>query len=370
VKVLFVTKFYSPVEGGIESYSQILCEGMRDRGVEVEVVAAAQGALKSRVDEVAGIKVHRLGLLTTLRSAPVTPSMPSLLRDIAPRFDLIHHNFPNPWAELCHLACSAEVKSLVTYHSDIFRQKFLLQLYRPWVHKFLGRTSAIIATSPNYIASSPFLSQYRDRCHSIPLPVRASVPARCIDGAKTRERYGDFVLFVGRLVYYKGLQYLIEAIGSLPEVQLVVAGRGPLENKYRALARKSGLHDRVHFLGRVDDEQLMPFRAGCRCLVLPSIYRSEAFGMVLGEAMAYGVPVISTELGTGTSYINQDGRTGFVVPPADPGALAEKIALICGDENLRRELGQNAKKRVEEEFSTELMIEKTLALYEKLAQSP
>jgi glycosyltransferase involved in cell wall biosynthesis len=367
LKVLFVTKFYPPTDGGIERYSQILCTGMREQGVEIEVVAAAQGERTSRVEEVDGIKVHRLGLFANLRGAPVTPGTPALLRRLAPEFDLVHHNFPNPWSELCHLVFCGTVKTLVTYHSDIFRQKVLLQFYKPWIHKFLRRTSAIIATSPNYIVSSPMLSQYQERCHSIPLPVITAPMTSPADVADIEEQYGDFVLFVGRLVYYKGLEYLIEAMGQLPGIQLVVVGRGPMEKKYKALAQKLGQRERIHFLGRVDDKQLKAFHIASRCFALPSIFRSEAFGMVLGEAMSYGTPVISTELGTGTSYINRDGETGFVVPPADPGALAEKISLLCRDRQLRSALGENARKRVAEEFSKEQMIQKTLGLYRELA---
>ena len=366
MKVLFVTKFYPPVEGGIERYSHALCTAVRERGIEVEVVAAAQGTRASCTEEIDGVKVYRLGLLATVRRAPVTPGLPSLLREIVPQFDIVHHNFPNPWAEICHLATSRGAKSLVTYHSDIYRQKMLLNLYRPWIHKFLEANSAIIATSPNYIDSSPFLTRYRDRCHSIPLPVIVAPLGDEAATAEIRARYGNFALFVGRLVYYKGLQFLIEAIGALDEVQLVVSGQGPMENKFRGLARRLGLEDRVHFLGMIDDDQLKHFYAASSCLVLPSIFRSEAFGMVLGEAMAYGTPVISTELGTGTSYINEHGVTGFVVPPADSDALADKIALICGDEMLRAELGANACKRVEGEFDQKRMIDKTLALYEDL----
>jgi glycosyltransferase involved in cell wall biosynthesis len=369
VRVLFVTKFYPPTEGGIERYSQILCTGMRDRGIDIEVVAASQSERTSRVDEVDGIKVHRLGVWANVRGAPITPRTPGVLRELAPKFDLVHHNFPNPWVELCHLAVCGRAKTLVTYHSDIFRQKILLQLYRPWVHKFLERTSAIIATSPNYISSSPFLSRYRERCHSIPLPVTAPPLSPGADIAEIKEHYGNFVLFVGRLVYYKGLEYLIKAMVALPNIQLIISGRGPLEGKLRKLAHKLGIEGRVHFLGRVDDEDLQRLHVASFCFVLPSVFRSEAFGMVLGEAMSYGTPVISTELGTGTSFINQDGKTGFVVPPANVEALVEKIELLHGNEGLRSELGVNAKERVTKEFNKEQMIEKTVALYEELASA-
>lgn len=366
MKVLFITKFFYPELGGIERYSQILCAGLRDKGVYVEIVAAAKNSRYSEVEVIDGIRVHRLGVLSSLSGAPIMPSAFKLLAELSPQFDLVHHNFPNPWVELCQLVVGNDSKSLVTYHSDIIRQKILMKLYRFGAHQFLKRVSAIVATSPNYIASSSMLSRHIDRCHCIPLPIITTAVPTANEKAEEQKNYGKFVLFVGRLVYYKGLDFLIQAIGLLSDVQLVVVGDGPLENEHRSLAMKLNLKKRIHFLGQVSDKRLGALYAASRCLVLPSLFRSEAFGMVLGEAMAHGTPVISTELGTGTSYINDNEKTGFVVPPGNSKALAEKIELIYKNDDLHYELGKKAKQRALKEFSKEAMIKKTLSLYSQL----
>lgn len=368
MRVLFVTKFYPPSEGGIERYSQLLCTGLASKGVDVEVIAAAEGSRSSSVEMVDGIKVHRMGTLLELSGAPISLGLPSLLRRLAPQFDLLHLNFPNPWAELAYLCFGRQKKAVLTYHSDIFRQRTFLRLYLPFIHRLLQQVSVIITTSANYMNSSPLLSHYRDRCRIIPLPVDTIALQQVDDTAvaAARKQHGEFVLFAGRLVYYKGLEYLIEAVAQLQGTRLVVVGKGRLESTYRGHADRLGLADRISFLGKVPDEQLRALYCACQCFVLPSIARSEAFGIVLAEAMASGRPVISTELSTGTSFVNQDGETGFVVPPGDAKALEEKINLLVENKELQAELGRNARRRVEQLFRQEIMIDSTLKLYEEV----
>lgn len=370
MKILFLTKYYPPSEGGIERYSSLLCTSLAEKGVRVEVVAAAEEDRVSRTEIMEGVKVHRMGSLTEVRGVAVSPGLPGLVRRLAPAFDLIHLNFPNPLTELTYLAFCQRQKAILTYHSDVFRQKAFLQIYSPFIQRLLSQVSAIIATSPNYVDSSPFLSQYRDRCRIIPLPVDTAslwqVDRDKVDAIK--RRYGKFVLFVGRLVYYKGLKYLIEAIGQLQDIRLVIVGKGRLEGTYRAQVERLGLSGRVSFLGKIPDEQLKVFYYACQCFVLPSVARSEAFGIVLAEAMACERPVISTELSTGTSFVNLDGETGFVVPPGDVSALTEKIDLLVRDEELQKRLGHRARLRVEEEFRKELVVEKTLKIYEEVLE--
>ena len=368
MKVLFLTKYYPPSEGGIERYSHLICTGLAERNVQVEVVAASEGDRTSRVELMDGVRVYRMGSLCEVKGVPISPGLPALVKRVASRFDLIHLNFPNPWTELTYLAFCGRQKAILTYHSDIFRQRAFLRLYRPWIHRLLRQVSAIIATSPNYVNSSPFLSLHPHRCRVIPLPVDTASLSHVdlTEVEAVRKRYGKFVLFVGRLVYYKGLEYLIEAMGRLKGVHLVVVGRGHLEGAHRAQVDRMGLNGQVSFLGKAPDDRLKAFYYACQCLVLPSVARSEAFGMVLAEAMACGTPVISTELSTGTSFVNRDGETGFVVPPADASALAEKVDLLVRDEGMRRELGRQAQRRVEQEFRKEIIVEKTLRLYEEV----
>jgi len=365
MRVLFVTKYFPPSEGGIERYSHLLCTGLQQSGVEIEVIAATEGDRRSYTEVIDGVKVHRLGTLLAVGGAPFSPGLPGLFRRLGPRFDLLHLNFPNPWPELVYLGLGRSNKAVLTYHGDIFRQKLFLRFYTPFIHLLMQQVTAIIATSANYVNSSPILSRYRDKCRVIPLPVDTAALGQVEPGAVAamRNQYGKFVLFAGRLVYYKGLEHLIEAVGLLEDIRLVVVGRGPLENTCRAQAARLQLGSRVSFLGKVPDEELRALYSACQCFVLPSVARSEAFGMVLAEAMASGRPVISTELSTGTSFINLDQETGFVVPPGDAAALAAKIQLLVGNPGLQEQLGRNARKRVERFFRQEIMVADTLKLY-------
>lgn len=368
MKILFLAKYYPPSEGGIERYSHLLCTGLAERGVDIEVVAAAEGDRTSRTEVVDGVRVHRVGSLGEVRGVAISPMLPALVRKLSPNFDLVHLNFPNPLVELTYLAFCRQRNAILTYHSDIFRQKVLLQAYSPFIHRLLRQMSAIVVSSPNYVASSPFLSRYQDRCRFIPYPVDTESLWQ-VDWGKVdslKRQYGKFVLFVGRLVYYKGLQHLIEATRRLQDIRLIVVGKGPLEGNYRTQVECLGLNERVSFLGKIDDENLKVLYHACQCFVLPSVARSEAFGIVLAEAMACGRPVISTELSTGTSFVNLNGETGFVVPPGDVAALAEKIDLLVRNEELQRNLGRKAKLRIEGVFRKEATIEKTLRLYEEV----
>jgi glycosyltransferase involved in cell wall biosynthesis len=373
MRVLFLTKYYPPVEGGIERYGHTVCTDLNTAGTEMVVVAAAEERHTSRVETIDGVVVHRLDSNLEFSSTPITFDLPRLLRSIAPTFDLIHINFPNPWTDLLFLALCRRRKVILTYHSDIFRPKgslsgLLLKIYSPVIRQLLARVSAVIASSPDCIQNSPFLSRHPTKCRVIPMPVDVASLER-VDSDLVREerqRFGKFILFVGRLVTYKGLRYLIEAIERVPDARLVIVGRGPLESELKGQVDRLGVGDRVHFSGKISEERLKALYHACRCFVLPSISHAEGFGMVLAEAMACGKPVISTQLNTGTSFVNLDGISGYVVPPKDSAALAAKIEVLLYDESACIKLGQQAKERAEKHFDRPIVVRETLRLYEEV----
>jgi rhamnosyl/mannosyltransferase len=178
-----------------------------------------------------------------------------------------------------------------------------------------------------------------------------------------RQRYAPpLILFVGLLRYYKGLSFLIEAMSQIP-ARLLVVGEGPQGQEWRELSRQLGLEDKVIFLGRVSDEDLVALYHACDVFVLPAIHRSESWGAVQVEAMACGKPVVCTELGTGTSFVNLHGQTGLVVPPRDTAALAQAIGTLLQDEPLRQQMGRRARERAENEFSFTTMVRRLVDLY-------
>jgi rhamnosyl/mannosyltransferase len=369
MKVLQVYKdYYPPVKGGIEGHINLLSRGLAKRGIEVEVLVSSTGPKKTTASD-NGIPITRVPEFGRVASAPVNPTLPFWLKRLGKDADIVHFHFPNPTAELSCLLCRSNGRLVVTYHSDIVRQARLAVWYGPLLSRFLRRAGAIIATSDNYLQSSRILGRFRDKCTVIPLGidldrfrVRAQQAAE-IDAA--RARYGPgIVLFIGRFRHYKGLHVLIRAMSRV-EGTLLLIGTGPLQEDLRRLVRSLELEDRVLFLGELSDHEVDIYLHACDLLVLPSILRSEAFGVVLLEAMACGKPVVSTELGTGTSFVNRHEETGLVVPPNDAVALERAVNLLLANPELRNTYGNAGRERVENYFSRESMVDRILSTYEQ-----
>jgi rhamnosyl/mannosyltransferase len=365
MKILHIYKDYYPVIGGMENHIRMLAEAQVRQGYEVTVLVT-HPSLRTKVEEINGVLVIKAGRLATLASTPLSISLPLLLRHQYP--DIAHLHFPYPLGELSQLFFGQAPHVVITYQSDIVRQKGLLRFYRPLLWRILHRADRIIATSPTYIESSLYLSQLRYKCTVIPLGIEIErfLHASPSEVQQIKNTYGSpLILFVGRLRYYKGLQYLIRAMAEIP-CTLLIIGRGPMEAELRHLTGSLNLSKKVFFLGEVRDENLTAYYHSSDIFVLPASERSEAFGTVQIEAMASGVPVVCTELGTGTSFVNVHGETGLVVPPRDPGALARAILTLIQDEQLRREMGKNARQRAFQEFSLQTMVDRITSLYREV----
>jgi rhamnosyl/mannosyltransferase len=262
---------------------------------------------------------------------------------------------------------------VLTYHSDVIRQASILRYYRPWMMRALDATEAIIIGSPP-MRQSAYLAGYQEKLHLIPYGISlsrfAASPTES-ELARVRYRYlaeramvaepSPLLLFVGRLRYYKGLDTLVAALPEI-QAQLVIAGSGPMLGEWQDLAAQMNVSDRVLWLGDVPDEDLATLYHLADLFVLPASHPSEAFGLVQVEAMAAGLPVVCTELGTGTTYVNRNGETGLVVPPRDPSALASAINRLLADSVLRAAMGEAARLRARE-FDLEVMVDRVLELY-------
>jgi rhamnosyl/mannosyltransferase len=242
-------------------------------------------------------------------------------------------------------------------------------LFSPFLHRALSRASAIIATSPDYLRTSAVLARHRDHCHVIPYGIALDQFARADSNevAEIRQRYGDrLVLSVGRLVYYKGFEYLIRAMKQV-RGKLLIIGDGPLREKLRSLATELGVADKVILAGEIQNERIVSYYHASKLFALASIARSEAFGIVQIEAMAAGLPVVNTSLDSGVPFVSLHDKTGLTVPPADPDSLAAAINRLLDDPELRQSFGRAAALRARDEFSLESMTSRTLALYERVA---
>ncbi|TXH38024.1 MAG: glycosyltransferase, partial [Burkholderiaceae bacterium] len=281
--------------------------------------------------------------------------------------DIVHYQFPWPFGDLLHLLNGGRKPSVVSYQSDIVRQKNLMRLYRPLMRRFLDSVDRVCATSPDYRETSAVLGQLRKRVDVIPNGLDSAMcpPAATEVLEQWRSRLGHgFFLFVGVLRYYKGLHTLVEASVGV-DVPVVIAGSGPEQDALEAQARKQGA-SRVHFLGHVSEEDKSALLQLAGAFVFPSHLRSEAFGMSLVEASMHSKPMISCEIGTGTSYVNLDQVTGLTVPPENPAALRAAMQQLLNDPVKARLMGLAARQRYEEHFTGQCMAASYLQLYQEL----
>ncbi len=370
MKILHLYKDYTPVLGGIENHIRMLAEGQARRGHDVTVLAANRG-WRTSIEMAGGVRVVLVPRLGTIASTPICPS---LLRWL-PRLeaDITHLHFPHPPGEVAHLLMGRAAGMVITYHADIVRQRHLLRLYEPLLERVLKRANRILVTSPAYVESSRYLRAVRDRCVVVPIGIdverfqeRGGEPR-----TSPRVRWGlpldrPVAVFVGRLRYYKGLDYLLRALPLVPDLHLLLVGGGPLWESMRALAAALGVANRVVFTGDVDDSDLPACYASGDLFVLPSHTRAEAFGTSIVEAMAAGLPVISTEIQTGTSWVNQDGLTGLVIPPCDPGAIAAAMTALIADRARREAMGRAGRARARRVFEASTMVEAVEGVYREV----
>jgi rhamnosyl/mannosyltransferase len=350
----------------METHLESLCRQLRGRADISVLVANDRAQTVETVLE--GVPVTRLGTCFRISSAPVCPSL--LARLHHDKSEIVHIHWPNPTAVLAFLASSHRGRLVLTYHSDVIRQKHLDRAFRPILSNVMSHCSAVICSSPNYIDSSPVLRNFRHLCRVIPL----GIPVESLDRpdaeavSRIRNKYGSaIVLTVGRLVSYKGFEHLIRAMSNV-DASLLVIGTGPLRNHFERLIDDLNLRTRVHLLGDVDD--LVPYYHASDMFVLPSVTRNEAFGIVQLEAMACSKPVINTQIDSGVPFVSPDGVTGLTVKPANPDELAGAIRLLLSDPGLRMQYGRAGRLRVEHEFSLEVMTQRTLELYSEVLAEP
>jgi glycosyltransferase involved in cell wall biosynthesis len=363
LRVLHVGKFYPPHPGGMESHLEALCNELKG-SLDLKVLVASSNGHRTSQEVQDGVEVVRLSRLFSLRSAPVCPQMVREIR--AAKADVVHIHLPNPTAILAYLASGHRGRLVITYHSDIVRQKVLRRFFDPILRYALDRADAIIASSWNYIRSSEVLSAYEEKSRVIPfgIPVAHFQQRNALEVVRIRRLYGPrIVLSVGRLVYYKGFEHLISAMKQI-EGHLLIVGNGPLQGELQQHANRSGVSGRVTFLTDVKD--VRPYYHAADVFALPSVARSEAFGIVQLEAMACGKPVVNTNLDTGVPSVSIDGVSGITVPPADPEKLGGAINSLLNDP-LRSEIyGRAGQLRVEQKFNLRAMARETLTLYREV----
>lgn len=364
--VLQVNKFYYPKVGGIEHVVQNIAEGLPE-SYSTRVLAARPRGFGGRENH-SGVDVTKASSLGVAMSVPLAPTFPIQLRTAARNADVVHHHLPNPLSTVSQLTAGTPSSALVaTYHSDIVRQAAAFRVYRPILRRFLERVDRLLVTSEWLLKHSAVLGPYEHKCEIVPL----SIDLDAVDAEDPpdldMETTGPVVLFTGRLNYYKGVEYLVDAMENV-EAKLLVAGDGARRAALERRTRDRGVNDRVQFLGYVSDAKLASAYRAADLFVLPSVEPSEAFGIVQLEAMARGVPVVNTSLPTGVPWVSQDGKTGLTVPPRDATALANAVNALLQDDTRRRRYGRRARERVENLFTRDQMLEKIRTVYEEVSK--
>lgn len=367
MKILQIGKFW-PVRGGVEKVMYDLTCGLSRRGIECDMLCAApRGKTKD-------ITLNDYGHVTATHtifkanSTMISPDMVWELSRIAPKYDIIHIHHPDPMAALALFMSGYKGRVVLHWHSDILRQRILLHAYLPLQNWLLDRADVVICTSPNYAAGSKALSRVAPKLRCVPIGVEAVIPNK--EGAQQLRKLArgrKIVFSLGRMIPYKGFDNLILAARELPDdYMVIIAGSGPLYKRLKELVYESGLGNKVIMPGRISDKDRDALLGVSSVFVLPSVEKTEAYGIVLIEAMSAGVPVIATEIpGSGTSWVNEHGVSGLNVPVGSPGKLAEAIVKVCGDTDI---YGRGARRRWETMFTGELFIDNITSIYRELLE--
>ena len=352
--------------GGAEQVIHHIATGCLPYGLNSTVIAFAP---QKKIDEInyKGYKIVVVPADFEYASTPISFKGIQVFRELSRSADIIHYHYPYPWMDILHLMSNTKKCSVLTYHSDIVKQKYLSIIYHPIKKIFLNQMDAIISTSPSYIHGSVDLQKFKSKLHCIPLGLdeqnyhpllednlikwRAQLPTR-------------FLLFIGVFRYYKGLNYLFEALKDL-DIPIVLIGDGPEKEHLKELEKCYKLKN-IYFLGELADNDKNAILKLSSGVILPSCLRSEAFGLTLVEGSMFGKPLISCEIGTGTSYINLHLKTGWVVPPADVLALKTALQEWYSTPKLAQEFGKNARLRYEEYFQSKNMVSSYIELYQSL----
>ena len=380
MKVLQLGKFY-PIRGGVEKVMWDLTEGLSAAGVTSDMLCARlrgdgpderdkalyQGGGIFRFNEYG--RVICVPAWTKKAATMIAPAMIGWVRKHAAEYDIIHVHHPDPMAALALRLSGYKGKVVLHWHSDIVSQRFFLALYKPLQTWLIRRADRILGTTPVYVASSPYLKDVQEKCGYVPIGI-APIPFDAAHAEAIRTRHsGKTLLFsLGRLVPYKGFSYLIDAMSLLPErFHLILGGKGPLKEALEAQIRGKDLQHRVNLLtGYIPDETVYALFGAADIFVLPSVMKTEAFGIVQIEAMSCGTPVVATRIPeSGVSWVNEEGVSGLNAQPADARSLASAILAIHAEKD---RFGTGARNLFEERYRIDKMINKTLEIYEEISK--
>ncbi len=364
MKVLHVYKRSLPDSiGGVEKFIDTLCKSIAVYGVKNEVLSLSKKP-SSKIIKLEGYKVYQAQEDLYIGSTGFSRSAFLKFKKLSQNVDIIHHHYPHPFGDLLQVLSFSKKPYVVTYHSDILRQKNLEIIYNPLKHFFLKHSQRIIATSPNYYATSEILQKYSSKVEIVPIGLFSEdydIPIKKRINYWKKKLGTKFFLFIGAERYYKGLKIALEAIENT-NIKMVFAGALQANKDLSKYVRSKSMKN-IKVLGKVSKEDKCALLQLCYGFIFPSNLRSEAFGIALLEAAYFGKPLISCEIGTGTSYVNKHKETGFVVKPGDPKELREAMLYLLKNKELAKKMGENAKIRSKKLFTADKQAKAYLKIY-------
>lgn len=372
-KILHVGKYFAPIEGGIESINKVIVDSLNRFSQRIISFNNTSNTVEEDVD---GIPILRSATEGVISSQPLSVRYFWDLRRILKYYkpDVVHFHYPNPLiAFYLLILLTRNTKLIVHWHSDIIAQKYLYRFIQPIERRILRRADIIIATSENYKNNSSALKDFLSKVVVIPCSIDvnsfslADEDKGKVESIKQQYNYKPIILFIGRHVEYKGIEYLLEAEQYIKtDCEILIGGSGPetdrLKNKYSS--------KRIHWLGRISEKELKHYYYAADILAFPSITKNEAFGVVLAEAMyCYTTPVTFTIDGSGVNWVALKDKTSLEVPNKNVHEYAAAIDSLLKDQKLNHLLSENGHRRVIELFSTEAVEPQYQQLYNDLINS-
>ena len=375
MKILQLGKAFPPVKaiGGVEKVIELFYFGLNRNKINCDVLGV-NDKFKYEIDNYCDNgKIYRERLLLRAQSTFLSIHLIVRLFRISGQYDIIHVHQPDPVSFLALFLVRPRSKIVIHWHSDIVRQKFIYYFFKRLENWVLVRSDLILCTSPKYYESNLILKPFLKKVNYLAIgfnKVDNVVNDDLVTAIEFRKENRKQIVFIGRLVYYKGLEYLIKAMSiTKSSCYLCIIGDGAHRDILKQLTKDLDIGNKVFYLGNLNDSEKFSYLKSSDILVLPSIFKSEAYGIVQVEAMAFGIPVISTRIvDSGVDWVNQNGRSGITVPVCDERALAKAIDQICFDDNLQIKLSNGAKKRHQHEFTEDIMISRLIKFYENILQ--
>lgn len=371
MKVLQLGKFY-PIQGGVEKVMFDLTTGLSEKYNDIEcdmLCVSAENTAAYSISLNKRSTLYCAKLDKKLFSTMLSRDLITTLRKMCKNYDIIHIHHPDPMAAVALRLSGFKGKVVLHWHSDILKQKLLLKFYRPIQNWLIKRADIIVGTTPKYLSESPHLTPFNTPKIAIPIGIRPIIyDLKRVNDIKEKYPHKKIIFSLGRLVGYKGFEYLIQAGKYLSnEYVILIGGSGPLQNQLSNLIKENGLHEKVKLLGRIDDDDLPNYYGACNLFVLSSIWKTEAFGIVQIEAMSCGKPVIATKIPeSGVDWVNQNEYSGINVTPCDSKSIADAINYLTSSPNIYNQFSINSKERFEACFTLDSMIENCRSIYNSI----